>query len=399
MLYYLAVKGPDNTVFPVPFRYTSRPSYLATAKHKLQMVEYVNTPDYRHGSQAVTGILLTNLGTPDAPTTSALRRYLGEFLSDPRVVEFPRLLWMLILHGIILNIRPKRSAHAYQQVWTEEGSPLLAISKKQAAAVETAMENSAYGPVKVELAMRYGSPSIENALTRLREANAQRLLILPLYPQYSASTTGSTFDAVADVLKRWRWIPQLRMIMDYHRHDSWVQAVADSISEHWQQNGRCDKLVMSFHGLPERYLKNGDPYHCQCHATARQVAEKLGLSADQWQLVFQSRFGREEWLKPYCDKTLEQMGGSGIQKVDVVCPGFSADCLETLEEVAMQNRDIFLDAGGQQYAYIPALNDRPDHIQSLVELIEKNLQGWEPDQTEKDREQARQRALAMGASQ
>jgi ferrochelatase len=363
------------------------------------MAKYVNTPDYRHGSQAVTGVLLTNLGTPDAPTASALRRYLGQFLADPRVVEVPRLLWMIILHGVILNIRPRRSAHAYQQVWTDEGSPLLSFSRKQAAAIEQALENSNYGPIKVELAMRYGSPSIESALTRLHQANARRLLVLPLYPQYSASTCASTFDAVADVLKSWRWVPQFRMIMDYHRHESWIQAVADSISEHWEQNGHSEKLVMSFHGLPERYLKNGDPYHCQCHASARLVAEKLQIPDDAWQVVFQSRFGREEWLKPYCDETLESLGKSGIKKVDIICPGFSADCLETLEEVAMQNRDIFLAAGGQQYAYIPALNDRADHIQSLVELIEKNLQGWEPDQTDSDRELARQRALAMGATQ
>ena len=363
------------------------------------MVTYVNTPNYKHGSQAVTGILLTNLGTPDAATTSAVRRYLAEFLSDPRVVEFPRLLWMLILHGIILNIRPSRSAHAYRQVWTDEGSPLLAIAKRQAAAISSALEQQLNSPVKVELAMRYGSPSVESALEKLRQANVQHLLIVPLYPQYSASTSASTFDAVADVLKKWRWLPHLRMVMDYHKHGQWINAVAQSIREHWQEHGRGEKLMMSFHGLPKKYLLNGDPYHCQCHASARLIAEQLELEQDQWQLVFQSRFGREEWLQPYCDKTLETLPENGTKSVDIVCPGFSADCLETLEEVAMQNRDIFLSAGGQQYAYIPALNDRPDHIQALVELIVNNLQGWDSDETESERESARQRALSMGAAQ
>ena len=363
------------------------------------MVTYVNTPDYQHGSQAVTGILVTNLGTPDAPTTSALRRYLAEFLSDPRVVEFPRLLWMMILHGIILNIRPRRSAHAYQQVWTDEGSPLLAIARRQVKAIAAALESGQGGPVRVELAMRYGSPSIESALEKLRQANAQRLLIVPLYPQYSASTSASTFDAVADVLKKWRWLPHLRMVMDYHKQPSWIEAVASSIREHWQEHGRGEKLMMSFHGLPRRYLLNGDPYHCQCHASARLIAENLDLQPEEWQVVFQSRFGREEWLQPYCDETLKTLPDNNTKSVDMVCPGFSADCLETLEEVAMQNRDIFLSAGGEQYAYIPALNDRPDHIQALVELITNNLQGWESDESEIDRESARQRALAMGAAQ
>lgn len=361
---------------------------------------FVNTPDYAHGTQPTTGILITNLGTPDAPTPKALRQYLAEFLSDPRVVEFPRLLWKLILHGVILNIRPRRSAHAYQTVWSDEGSPLLAISQKQAAALQAELDNRLDGTVKVELAMRYGNPSIPDALERLRQANVRQLLILPLYPQYSASTNASTFDAVADVLKKWRWLPQIRMIMDYHQDEQWTDAVAQSIREHWQANGRNQKLMMSFHGLPKRFLLNGDPYHCQCHASARLIAEKLELSEDEWQLVFQSRFGREEWLKPYCDHTLEEWGKNGIESVDMVCPGFSADCLETLEEVALQNRDIFLQAGGKDYTYIPALNDRADHIAALASLIERNLSGWDISGPSTETMAAsRQRALACGATQ
>jgi ferrochelatase len=363
------------------------------------MSEFINTPDYQHGTASKTGVLLTNLGTPDAPTTSALRRYLAEFLSDPRIVEMPRLLWMLILHGVILNLRPPRAAKSYQKVWSEEGSPLLAFSKRQAHAVQAALDEAHPNQMKVALGMRYGNPSISQALDELRQANCTRLLVLPLYPQYSASTGASTFDAVANVLKTWRWIPQFRMVMDYHQHDSWVTAVANSIREHWDKHGKNQKLMMSFHGLPRQFLLKGDPYYCQCHASARLIAEKLDLQPDEWQLTFQSRFGREEWLKPYCDKTLEEWAINGIESVDMVCPGFSADCLETLEEVAMQNRDIFRSAGGKQYAYIPALNDRPDHIEALVSIIEQNLQGWELTESETEREQARQRALTMGAAQ
>lgn len=362
------------------------------------MPDFVGTPDYQHGTQGVTGVLVTNLGTPDAPTTKAVRRYLAEFLSDPRVVEYPRLLWMLILHGIILNIRPSRTTKAYDRIWFAEGAPLLAIARKQLAALQRRLVKTIDGPIRVELAMRYGNPSISSALENLRQANANRLLILPLYPQYSASTTASTFDAVADVLKTWRWLPQLRMVMDYHRHDGWLQAIANSIREHWEKNGRAKRLLMSFHGLPKRFLLNGDPYYCQCYASAYRIAEILGLDESEWQLVFQSRFGREEWLKPYCDKTLEALGSNGLESVDMICPGFSADCLETLQEVAVENRDIFLKAGGKRYSYIPALNDRHDHIDALTSLISDNLAGWPLAATPSEQRQAgRQRALAYGA--
>ncbi len=364
------------------------------------MVGFVNTPDYGHGSRGVTGVLVTNLGTPDEPVSGAVRRYLGEFLSDPRVVELPRLLWLSVLHGIILNVRPRRSARAYARIWTEAGSPLRAITERQATAIEAALRDRVDGPVRVVPAMRYGRPAIADGLERLRRANCTRLLVLPLYPQYSASTSASTFDAVADILKTWRRVPQFRMIVDYHRHDAWVEAVACSIRDHWREYGRKQKLIMSFHGLPRRFLLNGDPYHCQCHASARLIAERLELADDDWQLVFQSRFGREEWLKPYCDHTLVELGENGVASVDVVCPGFAADCLETLEEIAMQNRDIFLSSGGEQYAYIPALNDRPDHIDALVDLIELNLAGWDLRGESVEQLQAsRRRALACGAEQ
>lgn len=368
------------------------------------MAHYVNNPDYKHGTPAVTGVLLTNLGTPDAPTTSAVRRYLKEFLSDPRVAEMPRLIWFFILNGIILNTRPPRSARSYQKVWMDEGSPLLVYSKKQAAAVEALLQEKHGNTVKVVLGMRYGNPSIASALETLRQANVARLLVLPLYPQYSASTAASTFDAVSDVLKQWRWLPDFRMIMDYHQDEGWIDAVAQSIRDYWAKHGHGQKLMMSFHGLPKRFLLNGDPYHCQCHASARLIAEKLGLTEDAWQLVFQSRFGREEWLKPYCDHALEEWGKNGVESVDIVCPGFSADCLETLEEIAMQNRDIFLNAGGKRYAYIPALNDQPQHIDALVNIIERNSGGWPSTKAGKSesvqrQEDARQRAMAMGATE
>lgn len=323
-----------------------------------------------------TGVLLVNLGSPEAPTPAALRRYLAEFLWDPRVVEQPRWLWWLALHGVILRIRPPRSARAYSAIWSEEGSPLLAISRRQAAAVETALGERCGEAVTVALAMRYGQPSLPAALEALRRQNVQRLLVLPLYPQYSATTTASIFDAVADVLKGWRRVPALRLVDDYHREPAYVQALANSIDDHWQVHGRGEKLLFSFHGIPKRYVAAGDPYAQQCAATARAAAAALGLRDEQWQMTFQSRFGREEWLKPYTDHTLAALAQSGVSSVDVACPGFSADCLETLEEIGVENRKVFLDNGGTRFSYIPALNDRPDHIRMLTTLIERNMQGW-----------------------
>jgi ferrochelatase len=367
-------------------------------------MRYIGDSDYAHGSPEGLGVLLTNLGTPDAPTRAALRRYLKEFLWDPRVVEVPRPIWWLILNGIILNIRPARSAEAYATVWTDEGSPLLAIARRQTEAFRKALESRASGPVQVALAMRYGNPSIESGLEELRRGGARRILILPLYPQYSGATTGSTFDAVADVLKRWRWVPELRFVNHYHDDPGYIAAMAERIRTHWAQHGRGERLLFSFHGVPKRYLLAGDPYHCQCHKTARLIAESLQLPDSAWELAFQSRFGREEWLRPYTDERVKALGAEGRKRIDVCCPGFSADCLETLEEIAVQNHEFFVEAGGEHLEYIPALNDQPAHIQALADLAVRHMAGWPELSTHWDQEavnqarsRSRERALAMGA--
>ena len=354
--------------------------------------------DYVHGTVPPLGILVTNLGTPDAPTPAALRRYLAEFLWDPRIVEIPRPVWWMILHGVILRTRPKRSAHAYQSIWTNEGSPLLVIARQQAAALQSVLTQQMGGSVKVALGMRYGNPSIADALNELRQANVQRILVLPLYPQYAAATAASTFDAVAAAFKTWRWIPELHMITHYHDDAAYIKAVAASVREHWAKHGQAEKLLLSFHGIPKRCLLAGDPYHCECHVTARLIAEQLELPQERWQVAFQSLFGREEWLKPYTNETLESWGKSGVKSVDIVCPGFSADCLETLEEMAMLNRGVFLKAGGERYNYIPALNDRPDHIQALATLAAKHTQGWHDENATWDAAASRRRAVEMGAA-
>ena len=333
---------------------------------------------YSNEQQAVTGILITNLGTPDESTTPALRRYLAEFLWDPRIVDMPRPLWWLILHGFILRFRPSRSAASYRTVWTDDGSPLLSISKKQLEALRRLLPQqlSHPGSVVVELGMRYGNPSIPSALEKLRKANAQRILVLPLYPQNSCSTTASTFDAIAATVEKWRWLPEFRFINQYNDDANYIEAIAASIRESWSERQQPEKLLFSFHGTPKRFHTEGDPYFTQCHQTARLVAEKLGLSEDRWQLTFQSIFGREEWLKPYTIETLRELGADGVKSVDVVCPGFSADCLETIEEISVENRDAYINAGGETFHYIPALNDSDDHIQALANLVRKNTIDW-----------------------
>jgi len=341
------------------------------------MTKYIGTEQFSHDEDtSCTGILITNLGTPDAPTPSAVRRYLAEFLIDPRIVEAPRWIWWLVLHGVILRIRPKPVSKNYKKIWTDEGSPLLSISQKQQRLLQKAVSPHFKGKVKVELAMRYGNPSIKHALRNLKDAGAQRLLVLPLYPQYSATTTASTFDAIADELKTWRWIPEFRFIQHYHEHDFYIQAVVNSVSSFQKINGVAEKLLFSFHGLPQRYLDSGDPYFCECHKTARLIAEKMGLKDEQWALAFQSRFGREEWLKPYADKTLIKWAEDGVKSVQVCCPGFSADCLETLEEIQVENRDYFLNAGGEKFEYIPALNDDAEHIGMMGQLIRQHAADW-----------------------
>ena len=318
---------------------------------------------------AGTGVLITNLGTPDAPTPAAVRRYLREFLSDRRVVDLPPALWWPILYGIVLTARPRRSAHAYQRIWTDEGSPLLVISRRQEEALR---ERFADRPgVTIALAMRYGEPSIPAAMEKLRAAGMRRLLVLPLYPQYSSATTASTFDAVSRCMRGWINQPDVHFLSDYHDRPWYITALAASIREAWQAQPPSERLLFSFHGMPQRTRLAGDPYHDRCQETARLVARALDLPDGRWQVTFQSRFGAAEWLQPYTDQTLLEWAKGGVSSVDVVCPGFSADCLETLEEIAMLNRDAFIEAGGKSYRYIPALNERPDHVEGLVGIIDE----------------------------
>ena len=360
------------------------------------MPTYQSTPEFKHGQSESTGILLVNLGTPEEPTPQAVRRFLKQFLSDPRVIEYPRWLWWLILNGIILRIRPARSAAAYRKIWTDDGSPLMLFSKSVVEGVQEALDARLSGSANVELAMSYGEPSIDAAIDRLLAKGARRLLVLPMYPQYSGTTTASVVDAVARKFNRLRWIPEARFINQYHDEPGYIGALAASIREYWADNGRGAKLMFSFHGVPKQTLLNGDPYHCQCQKTARLLAEALELGDDQWLLSFQSRVGREEWLSPYTDETVAKLGKQGIGRLDVVCPGFSTDCLETLEEIAMQNAELFVEAGGDSLHYIPALNAREDHVDFLAGLIEKHVGGWP--QTYADDPASSQRALAMGAS-
>jgi ferrochelatase len=339
-------------------------------------MKYQGNPEFSHNQHDKIGILITNLGTPDAPKKADLKRYLREFLSDPRVIEIPRLLWWMILNLIILNIRPRRSAKAYGTVWTERGSPLLFHTQDQADALRQKFQQTHGENVVLEFAMRYGSPSVDSVIEKMLKQGVRKLLVLPLYPQYCASTTASTFDAVAASFLKQRLIPELRFINHYHDLPAYIQAVADKIRRHWEEHGRADKLIFTYHGIPKRYLLNGDPYHCECHKTARLLAENLGLTKDEYLVSFQSRFGREEWLQPYTDKTLMALPQEGVKSVQLVCPGFSADCLETIEEIGIENRDYFLEAGGERYEYIPALNAEAGHIDMIAELIEQHLHGW-----------------------
>ncbi len=382
-------------------RYTASCSKIIRAKSTASGTKALNEPNlqtYRHDQAARIGVLMVNLGTPDAPDKSAVRRYLKEFLWDRRVVEVPRPIWWFVLNGIILNTRPARSAKAYQKVWTEHGSPLLSISVQQRDALATALNNHFGREVPVVLGMRYGRPSIASALGELRDTGVRRILVLPMYPQYSATTTASIFDAVTTELRQWRWLPELRFINHYHDDPAYISALASSVNRHRAQHGDADRLLMSFHGIPEDYFHKGDPYYCECQKTGRLLAESLQLNADQWQLSFQSRLGRQQWLQPYTDHTLEAMPAQGVKSVQVMCPGFSADCLETLEEIAMENRDVFRDAGGERYEYIPCLNDDAEHIALLSKLVDRHTQGWWDDEAQ-DTAQSRERAVALGASQ
>ncbi len=371
------------------------------------MAYYNQEPKYEHGDQLKVGILLANLGTPDAPTAAALRPYLKQFLSDTRVVEIPRVIWWFILNCIILVIRPKKSAEKYAQVWLPEGSPLMVHAQKQTQLLRGFLAQKINSPHVVELGMSYGNPSMKSAIEKLKAQHCDRILVFPLFPQYAASSSSAVFDAVWKVLLKMRNVPAVRTIRNYHDHPAYIAALAASVQEHWRLNnkpnfGGGEKLVMSFHGVPKVHLTSGDPYHCQCHKTARLLAEKLGLSKDNYVVAFQSRFGKQEWLKPYLASTLADLGKAKTARIDVICPGFSSDCLETLEEIAMEGKEIFTHAGGGDYNYIPALNENDAWIHAMTEIALENLHGWvrtewDMDAAKKSNETTKNLAKNLGA--
>ena len=339
------------------------------------MATFIGNSEFKHGTKLRIGVLLSNLGTPDKPQRKELRVYLKEFLSDPRVIETPKLIWKVILNGIILNTRPQKSAKNYQKVWTDEGSPLLVILNKQKKLTQDLL-----GKENLELefavGMRYGNPSIEKGLEELREKNCNKIIVLPMYPHYCAATTGSTFDAVTNTMQKWRWVPSLRFISTYHDHPDYIKALVNSIQKHWDEHGKPDKILFSYHGIPKKYFTKGDPYHCLCSKTTRLVREQMGLSDEIAMTTFQSRFGPQEWLQPYTDKTVEKLAKDKVEHLQIVAPGFSADCLETIEELDGENREIFEEHGGKKFSYIPCLNDQSDHINLIGALIQNELQGW-----------------------
>ena len=362
------------------------------------------TPRFAHDRTPRIGVLLTNLGTPDAATPSAVRRYLAQFLTDPRVIEIPAWLWKPILYGVILLVRPTRSAKKYQAIWTKDGSPLLVHSLRQRSLLlgflGQRLKAAGYPAdlCQVEIGMNYGNPSMGSAIDKLRAANCEKILVLPLFPQYSASATASSFDAVAAHLYHTRRLPALRFVETFHADDGYIKALAQNVNDFWMKNGRPDKLVMSFHGVPRRTLELGDPYHCFCQVTARLLARELGLSGDQWALTFQSRFGKAPWLKPYTVDALKALAQEGTRRVDVFCPGFVADCLETLEEIGMEGRATYVAAGGKEFNVIPCVNEHPLWIAALADLAFRNLAGWLAHPPDVDtRDLTLVRAKAMGA--
>jgi len=342
------------------------------------MPNLLREPPHRHDTRASTAILLVNLGTPEAPTAPALKRYLRQFLSDPRVVEIPKPIWWLILNGIILNIRPKKSAAKYASVWMKEGSPLRVHTERQSKMLAGHLGERGHH-LTVTLAMRYGSPSIQDVLSKLKAGGTTRILLVPMYPQYSSSTTATVVDEAAKWLLKMRNQPEIRFIRNFHDDPGYIAALEKSVRKHWQANGQLgtnDKLIISFHGLPKRSLDLGDPYFCECQKTGRLLAERLNLSAEQYRVSFQSRFGKAEWLQPYTAPMLTQLGKEGTPRIDIICPGFAADCLETLEEIAMEGKHDFIAAGGKEYHYIPALNEDEAWIKALADLVERHLGGW-----------------------
>ncbi|MBU3739587.1 MAG: ferrochelatase [Rhodoferax sp.] len=355
-------------------------------------------PPFRHGQPPRVGLLFCNLGTPASPGTADVRRFLAEFLSDARVVEIPRLLWLLILHGVILRVRPARSAAKYASIWLPEGSPLKVWTDRLVAALQQRL-NQRNSPVRVQAAMRYGADAIAQGLDALKAAGATRVLVVPAYPQYSATTTASLFDAVYAWAARVRNLPELRFVNRYHDHPAYIEALADSVRRHWAREGRGEQLVMSFHGVPERTLQLGDPYHCECFKTARLLAEALELPAGGYKVTFQSRLGRAKWLQPYTEPTLIELAQSGVRQVDVICPGFICDCLETLEEINLEAREAYIAAGGERFGYIPCLNADPLWVAALDDIARSHMSGWPLDGPADDASlrASRERALALGA--
>ena len=369
------------------------------------MPGYRGEAGFRHGEVPAVGILVAHLGTPDAPTPAALRRYLREFLSDPRVIELPRWQWLPILHLFVLTRRPRQSAALYEKIWTPAGSPLLLGTQALATRIGEALRPGLAEPLHVAVGMRYGNPSMASALRELADRGCRRILVFPLYPQYSGTTTASTFDAVFDELRTWRWMPELRTVNQYHDDPGYVRALAASIRDSWQERGRAAKLLLTFHGIPRRYFEAGDPYFCHCQKTARLVAGELGIGEQDYLVTFQSLFGKEEWLRPYTDETMKRLGGERVASVDVLCPGFSVDCLETLEEIDGLNREFFTHAGGGEYRYIPCLNERPDHVEALAGIALRHLGGWVTPaggdagaESRREAAGARERAAALAAS-
>jgi protoporphyrin/coproporphyrin ferrochelatase len=341
-----------------------------------RLMQDIRSIDFDHERTERIGVLLVNSGTPDSLATRDVRRFLGRLLSDPRVVELPRALWWPILYGIILTTRPRRIARKYREIWTSDGSPLLVLSAQLKTALNATLAQRVLAPLTVELGMLYANPSVPEALSRLRAAGAQRLLVVPLFPQYCGATTGAVHDQVSAELSRWRWLPETRYIAEYHDQPGYIEALRASVEHHWQKHGRTRRLLMSFHGIPAAYFKRGDPYFCKCQKTARLLADELMLGEDEWSVSFQSRFGPGRWLEPYTSEVLTALPARGVDSVTVVCPGFAVDCLETLEEIQVENRARFLAAGGRAFQYVPALNAGPSHAKFLAELIAQHCQGW-----------------------
>ena len=338
-------------------------------------MKYDGEKNYKHGKKEKIGILITNLGTPDKPNKEALKTYLKEFLSDPRIIEIPKLIWQAILRLIILNLRPQKSAKLYKSIWKKEGGPLLVMLKKQKRGIKKVLQNKLKN-IKIEIGMRYGNPSIKLGLEKLKSKSCRKILVLPLYPQYCAVTTGSTFDKVTEILRKWRWIPEIRFVNNYFEESMYIECLVKSIKESWKKSGKAQKLIFSYHGVPKKYLLKGDPYYCFCQKTTRLVAERMKLKKKDYITTFQSKFGPGEWLQPYTDKTLEELPKKGIKKIHILSPGFSSDCLETLEELEVQNKENFLSSGGERYNYIKCLNDDPQHLKMLGFLILNHIKGW-----------------------